>query len=186
MDTIWCADSLPAFQSFLPKARKQKKQSFFNDGFSKLPEQSLQTHNFIMSLCETTPNIKTVPHNITPIKESVQCHILRENIGVVRKLDFDSDKHLTEEIISTHPHIKQHNNDCDITYNFISETPSKILQSYKLSDIYNFLHDSEVENFHTAGGDCMALLSCISKCKNKFFQWLPHNSKLLNEIPPLI
>ncbi|KAL0280178.1 UNVERIFIED_CONTAM: hypothetical protein PYX00_001550 [Menopon gallinae] len=183
LDNILCADSLLAFRSFLPKPVKCNGLSNSQCSSSRSMEKSSSSP---MSQNETTPNKKTIPQNISPVKSEVQYPKPREIGKAVRKLVFDSeDDCIILPNDSQCSSVQYEINECDLGYDIKSGNQNKVLRSYKLRDIYNFLHDNEEHNFHTSGDDCMALLSCINKCRDEFLRWLPDNMKLLNEIEPL-
>ena len=108
---------------------------------------------------ESTPESKTNAINYVNYKKEV------ENGKVCRKLNLDGSEIVNDSDLNNKPNFPH---------------------TYRLRDIYRFLHEGNVfPDAHRAENDTVALLSCIVKCGKEFVEYLDKNAKLLSEIRPL-
>lgn len=171
-EDIYCADSLYAFREIFPKNGRivstfgtEEEDAVCLEALEKL-EESLCTpppRPNMQAINEKTPDSKIISRN----------YINQKNLGIIANLN--------------NAEVKRQ---LDLDSKNVSVNGSKIMKqaypvSYQLKDVYAFLHEKSLVDAHRAENDTVALLSCIMKCKEEFFEWMDKNAKLLNKIEPM-
>lgn len=171
-EDLYCADSLDAFREIFPKDGRiistfgtEEEDAICLEALEKV-EESLSTpppKPNMQAINEKTPESKIIPRNF------INCKI----VGIIPDLNNSEVKRQLDLGNST----------AIVNGAKIQKTSYPV--SYRLQDVYTFLHGKPFPDAHRAENDTLALLSCIVKCNKDFFEYVDKNAKLFNEIKPM-
>ncbi|EEB19651.1 conserved hypothetical protein [Pediculus humanus corporis] len=158
-DSVYCADSIKAFQEIYPNN-------------SQLVKGGSKTYSKITHVQKT------------PLKQSQTPLIISDSniqnankLKVVRQLfPEDSD----DEVQVVYSSLDNSTNEKTEVKTIKPNAPVR----YTLSSVYQFLHGKNFEGAHRAEDDATALLSCIIRCE-PFVNWINDKAVSFNSIKPL-
>ncbi|KAK6626954.1 hypothetical protein RUM44_009431 [Polyplax serrata] len=160
-DSVYCADSLKAFQEIFPNSRQSQWQ---NKNSNQPSEKGDVTPEKATTSSSSTLN--ATYQNWASFKSK------RNSQKVCRQLFKDKSP---PSISSQKMELSQ------LSTQMLTSSPVR----YTLSTIYEFLHGNCYPGGHRAEEDAKALLRCIIKC-DKFLSWMNDKAVAFNTIKPLL
>lgn len=192
-DSVYCADSWEAFKEIFPKHRgsqfgTEDEDAMCVEALEKL-EKSFGSNDPISLSLRQTMNERTPENKTNPTNQLNYKGAETNNVEVRRILNFEDAGGTVGEVIVNEV-VTNNVNETITSEKNENGTGSKkkfhFPDTYRLRDIYRFLHDGKVfPEAHRAENDTVALLSCIVKSGAPFANWLDTNAKLFSEVHPI-
>lgn len=169
---ILTIDTLTMFRTYYKCSQKQM-ENLLNDGcdemFSMVAAEDTDPEQCNADLEESIQTAMTLSSCEPSISETKYTEMQR------RKNEKTPESQILK--VKDHKHTRE-NNKVRRSLNFGEEKQSKF--SYTLSNIYKYMFQTDPDSAHTAEGDCLTLLRCVSQISEFVVNWADENSVSLN------